>query len=57
MRLSHLAQETLDLAETAKHFAQRMSELREFEFVPLKRAAQYLVGKPKAALTYRRQTC
>ena len=32
-----------------------MSELREFDFVPLKRAARYLVGKPKAALRYRRQ--
>ena len=32
-----------------------MSEPREFDFVPLKRAARYLVGKPKAALRYRRQ--
>ena len=32
-----------------------MSEPREFVFVPLKRAARYLVGKPKAALRYRRQ--
>ena len=55
MRLSYLAQDRLDLAETAKHLAQRMSEPREFDFVPLKRAARYLVGKPKAALRYRRQ--
>ena len=55
MRLSYLAQDRLNLAETAKHLAQRMSEPREFDFVPLKRAAQYLVGKPKAALRYRRQ--
>ena len=55
MRLSYLAQDRLDLAEIAKHFAQRMSEPREFAFVPLKRAARYLVGKPKAALRYRRQ--
>ena len=32
-----------------------MGEPREFDFVPLKRAARYLVGKPKAALRYRRQ--
>ena len=50
-----LAQDRLDLAETAKHLAQRMSEPREFDFVPLKRAARYLVGKPKAALRFRRQ--
>ena len=55
MGLSYLAQDRVDLAETAKHLAQRMSEPREFDFVPLKRAARYLVGKPKAALRYRRQ--
>ena len=55
MRLSYLAQDRLALAETAKHLAQRMSEPREFDLVPLKRAARYLVGKPKAALRYRRQ--
>ena len=49
MRLSYLAQDRLNLAETAKHLVQRMSEPREFDFVPLKRAARYLVGKPKAA--------
>ena len=55
MRLSYLAQDRVDLAETAKHLAQRMSEPREFDFIPLKRAARYLVGKPKAALRFRRQ--
>ena len=55
MRLSYTAQDRLDLAETVKHFAQRMSEPREFDFIPLKRAARYLVGKPKAALRFRRQ--
>ena len=45
----------LDLAETAKCLAQRMSEPREFDFVPWKRAARHLVGKPKAALRFRRQ--
>ena len=50
-----MAQDRLDLAETAKHLAQRMSEPREFHFVLLKRAARYLVGKPKAALRLRRQ--
>ena len=57
MRLSYLGQDRLDLAEKAKHLAQRMSEPREFDFVQLKRAARYLVGKPKAALRYPRQTC
>ena len=56
MRLSYLAQDRLDLAETAKHLAQRVSEPREFDFIPLKRAARYLVGKPKAALRFRRQS-
>ena len=55
MSLSYLAQDRLDLAATAKHAAQRMSEPREFDFVPLKRAARYLVGKLKAALRFRRQ--
>ena len=32
-----------------------MSELRELDFVPLKRAARYLVGKPIAVLRFRRQ--
>ena len=32
-----------------------MSGPREFDVVPLKRAARYLVGKPKAVLRYRRQ--
>ena len=55
MRLSNLAQDRLDLAETAKHLAQRMSEPREFDFVPLKRAVRYRVRTPKAALRYLRQ--
>ena len=55
MRLSYLAQDRLNLAETAKHLAQRRSEPREFDLLPLKRAARYLVEKPKAALRFRRQ--
>ena len=55
MRLSYLTQDRLDLAESAKHLARRMSEPREFDFVPLKRAARYLVGKLKAALRSRKQ--
>ena len=31
-----------------------MSEPRDFDFIPLKRAARYLVGKPRAALRLRR---
>ena len=55
MRLSYLAQDRLDLAETAKYLVQRMSDPREFDFVPLKHAARHLVGKPDAALRFRRQ--
>ena len=55
MKFSCLAQDRLDLAETAKHLAQRMSELRDFDFIPLERAARYLVAKPKVALRFRRQ--
>ena len=55
MRLSYLAQDRLDLAETAKHLAQRMSEPREFDTVPLKRAARYLVGKAQSGTEIRRQ--
>ena len=55
MRLSNLAQDRLNLAETVKHVAQKMSEPREFEFVPLKRAARHVVGQPKAKLRFRRQ--
>ena len=55
MRLSYLAQDRLDLAETAKHLVQRMSDPREFDFVPLKHAARHLVGKPDAAPRFRRQ--
>ena len=55
IRLSYFVQDRLDLAEKAKHSAQRMSEPSEWDFVPLKHAARYLVGKPKAALRYRRQ--
>ena len=36
-RLSYWAQDRLDLAETTKQLAQRMSEPRDFDFVPLKR--------------------
>ena len=45
----------LDLAETAKHLAKRMSELSEFDFIQLKRAARYQVGKPRNTLRFRRQ--
>ena len=55
MRLSYLAQDRLDLAESAKHLVPRMSDLREFDSIPLQRAARNLVEKPKAALRFRRQ--
>ena len=41
-----LAQNRLDLAETAKHSAQRMSEPRGFDFVP-EACSAYHVGNPK----------
>ena len=55
MRLSYLAFYRLNLAETAEQLVLRMSGPREFDFIPLKRAARYLVGKPKAALRFGRQ--
>ena len=55
MRLSYLAQDRLILQKQRNILAQRMSELRECDFVPLKRAARYLVGKPKEAQRFRRQ--
>ena len=42
MRLSYLAQDRVDLSETAKHLAQRMSEPRGFDFVPFKRPEIYV---------------
>ena len=54
-RLSYLAHDILDLAETAIHLAQSMSELGEFDIVPVKRAVRHLVEKPEAALRFRRQ--
>ena len=51
MRLSYLAQDRLDLAETAKHLAQRV----RIRLCPIETAARFLVEKPKAALRFRRQ--
>ena len=45
MRLSFLAKDRLDLAETAKHLAQRMSEPREFDFVPFETCSAMSGGK------------
>ena len=55
MRLSYLSQDRSDLAETAKHLAQRLSEPPAVYFTPWKRAARYQVGRPKAALIFLRQ--
>ena len=52
VRLSYLAQDRLDFAETAKQFPCKMSAPREFDSVPLKRAARYLVRKTKAAILF-----
>ena len=50
MRFSCLAQDMLDLAGTAKCLAQKMSEPRQFDLIPLQRVTRYLVGKPRAAI-------
>ena len=55
VRLACLTQDRLDLAETAQHLAQRMSEQRETDCVPLKCATRYRVGKPNDAIRCRRQ--
>ena len=55
VRLACLTQDRLDLAETAQHLAQRMSEQREIDCVPLKCATRYRVGKPNDAIRCRRQ--
>ena len=56
MRLSCLAQDRLDLTETTKHLAQRMSEPREFHFCPIETCSGTSGGeKLEAALRYRRQ--
>ena len=48
MRLSHLAQAKLDLAETAKHLAQRMSEPREFDY-PVETCSAVSGGKAQSS--------
>ena len=55
MRLSYLDLNRLDLAETAKHLAQKMSDPREFDFCPIETCSATSVGKVKAALRYRRR--
>ena len=50
-----MAQDRLDLAEIAKCLARRMSELREFDLIHLKRVARYLGGEPRAAIRFRRE--
>ena len=40
---------------TQRKLSQRLNEPREIDCVPLKRAARYLLGKPKASMRYRRQ--
>ncbi|CAK0815838.1 unnamed protein product, partial [Prorocentrum cordatum] len=55
MRLSYLAQDRLDLVESAKSAAQRMAGPTEFDWQPLKRVARYLAGRPRASIRYRMQ--
>jgi ribonuclease HI len=55
MRLSYLAQDRLDLVESAKCAAQRMASPTEFDWQPLKRVARYLLGRPRAAIRFRWQ--
>ena len=42
----------LDLPDTTKQSAQRMSEPRQCDVLPLKCAAKYLVGNPTAAIRF-----
>ena len=55
LRLSYLAQDRLDLVEPTKLLTPKMSEPLEFDSVPLKLAARYIVLKRKAAIRFRRQ--
>ena len=55
MRISYLSHDRGDLAELAKYLAQKMSSPTEYDFTVLKRAARYLLGRPKARLRYREQ--
>ena len=48
MRLSHLAQDRLDLADAAKHLAQRMSEPREFDY-PVETCSTVFGGKAQSS--------
>ena len=54
VRLSFLEQGTLDLAETTKHVAQRLSEPPELDFIPLQPAAQVGSHTWKAGSTLQR---
>ena len=56
MRLSYLAQDRLDLAETVKHLAQRMSEPREFDFIPLKTCGTVSGGKAQSCIAISKTT-
>ena len=49
MKVSYLAQDRLDLAETAKHLAQRMSEPREFDFCPVETCSAISGGKAQSS--------
>ena len=48
MRLSYLAQDRLDLPETAKHLAQRMREPREFDY-PVETCSAVSGGKAQSS--------
>ena len=53
--LSYLVQDRPDLAETAKHLAQRTSEPRQFDFVPLIRCSAMSGGKARSGAEISRQ--
>ena len=55
MRLSYLAGDRPDLAETVKVLAQQMSTPRESSLVDLKRAVRYLIGARRLVHRYERQ--
>ena len=54
VRLSYVVHHSSDFAESVKHMVQSMREPCESDTTPQKRAVGYLVGKPKAALRFRR---
>ena len=56
IKLTYLAQNRVDIAESAKCFTRHMKESRSGHMQELKRLGRYLVKNRKCVLTYARQT-